>query len=626
MQLPSWARSVGLSLISALVAGSLVAVVCVVVFTQKINQFEAEDQHDETDELHLADDGGGDGVGGVAGAADKLPVVQAKPSKSLLRSYSQAAVAVDSGPCSTVGRSMFERGGNAVDAAVAALFCNGVVKSQSSGVGGGFIMTISLANGTRMSLMAREAAPALSNTTMFSGKGRSSKYGALAAGIPGEVLGAWEAKKRLGNPELSWSDLLQPSIDLCSNGITVDENIARYMKTASKYLKTDPGLMSEFINPETGEVWIKGDVYTRPKLAKTLKIIAEKGAEELYTGELATKLVEDISEAGGIISLDDLKNYRVSWSEPVVAVIPGTNYTILSSPPPGSGVIMSTILSLAGSYRPDPLDARRPLLWHRFTEACKYAYAKRTILGDWMDPELSAVVKELVSSLTSPQTIKELAEKISDEKTFDSTDHYGAEYYSVDDAGTTHLSILSPAGDAVSVTSTVNLLYGGKFMSTQTGIILNNQMDDFSFPGLTNAFGVKPSPNNFVAPGRRPVSSMSPTIVVDGGGRVVAVVGASGGTKITTAVAQVLLRLLFLGEDVKEAVDARRLHHQLSPMKLKYEFGTTRNIVEGLEKFGHDVEMLNIGGSTVQAIFVDGHTGRITANSDFRKGGSTDGF
>jgi len=239
---------------------------------------------------------------------------------------------------------------------------------------------------------------------------------------------------------------------------------------------------------------------------------------------------------------------------------------------------------------------------------------------------MGGVVEDVVKELSTPESIMKLVSKISDEKTNSSYSFYGAKYHNVEDHGTTHLSILSPAGDAVSVTSTVNLLYGSKFMSMQTGIILNNQMDDFSYPNVVNAFGLQPSPNNFVKPGNRPVSSMSPTIIVDKKGRVVAVVGASGGTKITTAVAQVLLRLLFLGEDAKEAVDARRLHHQLLPMKLKYEYGTTRNIVEGLKKYGHEVDQLNIGGSCVQAIFVDPKTGKITANADFRKSGTTDGF
>ncbi|XP_023343021.1 glutathione hydrolase light chain 1 [Eurytemora carolleeae] len=163
-------------------------------------------------------------------------------------------------------------------------------------------------------------------------------------------------------------------------------------------------------------------------------------------------------------------------------------------------------------------------------------------------------------------------------------------------------------------------------MSPSTGVILNNQMDDFSYPGTINYFGVPPSPTNFPTPGKRPVSSMSPTIVLNEKNKVLAVVGASGGTKITTSVAQVLLRLFFLGENVKSAVDSRRLHHQLMPMKVVFESGTTRWITDGLKTFGHSLERHVIGGASVQAIVVDRNTGDITANADFRKGGTTDGF
>jgi len=163
-------------------------------------------------------------------------------------------------------------------------------------------------------------------------------------------------------------------------------------------------------------------------------------------------------------------------------------------------------------------------------------------------------------------------------------------------------------------------------MSPSTGIVMNNEMDDFSYPGITNSFGLPPSPANFPAPGKRPVSSMSPSVVLDDNNRVVAVAGASGGTKIITAVAQVLMRMLFLGDDVKEAIDARRLHHQLMPKEVKYEAGTTLWTVRGLERFGHKTEGFKLGGSIVQAIKIDPESGRIQANADFRKDGTVDGF
>jgi len=270
----------------------------------------------------------------------------------------------------------------------------------------------------------------------------------------------------------------------------------------------------------------------------------------------------------------------------VRADLPNTEFSLLSSPPPGSGAILAGILGLVGGYKPTPADRRSPLGWHRFLEACKFAYARRTLMGDWKHAEsegLEDEVSELVTNLTSSTWLDSTRGKISDTQTVNNASFYGAEFFNVEDAGTAHISVLSPAGDAVAVTSTVNLYFGSKFRSPSTGIIMNNQMDDFAYPDLINAFGVPPSENNMVAPGKRPVSSMSPSVVVNRAGRVVAVVGASGGTKITTAVAQVLYRVLFLGQGIKEAVDARRLHHQLYPNQVLYESGTTRWLVEGLQ-------------------------------------------
>lgn len=325
----------------------------------------------------------------------------------------------------------------------------------------------------------------------------------------------------------------------------------------------------------------------------------------------------------------DLAEYRVRWEVPVKAVLPGDGLTLYSAPPPGSGAILASILGTVAGYSPSARSRREPLAWHRLIESCKFAYARRTLLGDWGhedSPELGRQVAELVSNLTSPDWWSETRDKISDEKTEEGASYYGAQFYNVEDAGTTHISVLSPAGDAVAVTSTVNTYYGSKFRSPATGLIMNNQMDDFSYPGLVNVYGVPPSENNMVAPGKRPVSSMSPSVVVDREGRVVAVVGASGGTKITTAVAQVLYRVLYLGQGVKEAVDARRLHHQLFPDQVLYETGSTRWLVEALEELGHITKRFPIGGSIVQALLVDRQSGDITANADFRKGGGVDGF
>jgi len=614
-----WIKTVAISVLSAICAGGIIAAICVGIFTNKLNNLY---QEKPVDGLEYGSDGGLANISFHPSLA--LLLTEPSPSSSLLKSFPTAAVAVDSTPCSKIGRNVLSEEGTAVDAAVAVLFCNSVVTSQSMGLGGGFLMTISLANGTRVALVAREMAPAGANSQMFANA--SSTIGPLSAGVPGEVMGYWEAKQRYGNPKISWRRLIEPSKDLCNKGVKVSAHQARSLKKAEKYIKTDPGLSSVYLNKKTNELLKEGETYKNPALGITLDKIANLGADEFYKGEIAELLVKDIQDAGGIISTDDMANYRVSWEEPVSVKIPNSPYTILSSPPPGSGIITASILGILGTYRPDPLDKPNSLFWHRFIESCKFAFAKRTLLADWHNEEYGERVRKIVQELSLNETLFEIANKISDVKTSTDVNFYGAEFTSIEDAGTAHMSILSPAGDAVSVTSTVNLLFGSKFMSPSTGIIMNNQMDDFSYPGIVNSFGVRPSPANYPAPGKRPLSSMSPSIVLDDKNRVVAVAGASGGTKIITTVAQVLLRMLFLGDDVKTAIDARRLHHQLMPMKVKYEAGTTKWTVRGLEKYGHDTEPYHLGESIVQAIKIDPDSGKITANADFRKQGTVDGF
>ena len=564
--------------------------------------------------------------GGEGGSVDDRsdPVSPPPPSPSVQGQFSHAAVAVDSEPCSAVGRDILSRDGTAVDAAVAVLFCNGVVVPQSMGVGGGFIMTVHLADGTAESLVAREMAPAAATMNMFSNK--SSTVGPFSSGVPGEVKGYWEAKQKYGNPRISWAELLQPSIDLCFDGIRVTAHAANALRRSKKRILQDPGLRALFVDDDTDDVLKEGDVYTNTVFGETLKKIAAGGADVFYNGEVGRDLIRDMREAGGIMTMDDLSNYRVSWETPVSAVLPGTDLTLLTSPPPASGSVMMSILGIAGSFQPRPSDINRPVTWHRWVEACKWSYARRTLLGDWSDENIRDSVIKTVTNMTNDEWWSQVRDSVSDDSTSQDPEEYGAEFSDTEDSGTAHVSILAPNGDAVSVTSTVNLFYGSKYMSPSTGIILNNQMDDFSTPGLINSFGVPPSENNFIKPGKRPVSSMSPSIVVDNDNRVVAIVGASGGTKIITSVAQVIYRLVYMRQSVKASVDARRLHHQLVPMHVSYEEGVTKWIIDGLKARGHKVSKKPIGGSVIQAISVDRNTGMITANADFRKGGTVDGF
>ncbi|XP_023328042.1 glutathione hydrolase 2 isoform X3 [Eurytemora carolleeae] len=471
------------------------------------------------------------------------PQVDPEPSESIKGEFEYGAVSVDSIPCAKIGKDVMLRGGNSIDSAVATMYCNSVINSQSMGLGGGFIMTIYLANGTSLALIARETAPAAATKDMFEGNANLSHYGPLASGVPGFILGTWELKQRLGNPSITWESLLQPSVDLCFNGIEVNFHAYHMMHQERERIYADPGLSAVFVNPKTGKIWNEGDVYTYKSLGETIQSIAKEGPGVFYNGHIGENMVKDVQAAGGILTVKDLQSYRVQWEETVSYKLKNSGFTLISSPPPGSGVITNSILAIMDLYKPSPMDKHRPLLWHRFIEACKFSFAKRTEMGDWTYAPIRDEVKQIVKDLSSHHHTMKIKEKINDFQTSQDPEFYGAKTTFEEDHGTCHHCFLSPQGDAISVTASVNLIWGCKFMSPSTGIIMNNQMDDFASPNITSAYNVPPAPNNFIYPGKRPMSSMSTTIVVDDQGRVVAVAGASGGTKIISATAQVLMNV-----------------------------------------------------------------------------------
>ena len=252
----------------------------------------------------------------------------------------------------------------------------------------------------------------------------------------------------------------------------------------------------------------------------------------------------------------------------------GNGMRLFTTPPPGSGAIVGAILKIMKDFKRNTTEE---LFQHRFIEASKFAFAQRSKLGDWDDPEIQEAVQETVDYIQGEEWIKWVQNRLSDAKTELNTEFYGAKFqYVLEDHGTSHISILAPNGDAVSATSTINTYFGSGVMSKSTRIPLNNEMDDFSTPNTTNIYGIPSSSENYIRPGKRPASSMSPSIVVDKQNEVKLVVGASGGPRIISAVAYVTIRNLWLGEDIKSAIDNPRPHHQLVPMKVFQEIGTKK--------------------------------------------------
>ncbi|KAG5890289.1 hypothetical protein JTB14_031886 [Gonioctena quinquepunctata] len=513
----------------------------------------------------------------------------------------KGAIVTNGYGCSKIGISILEKGGNAVDAAIASLFCEGRQLGKS------------------WFLNAREVAPAAATQDMFHGDSNLSLIGGLSVAVPAELKGYWSAYQKLGGG-VPWKDLIQPSLDLCKNGILVTSFIAGVLEGAKDDLYADPVLRESFINPKTNDTYKEGQHYTRLKLAKTLEIIAEEGGDALHNGSLTEAFVKDIQNNGGIITVEDIKGYRPEWRAPLT-VATFEDQTIYSATLPASGAILTFILNILDGF----LDLSNPFSltnYQRIVESFKFAYAKRTELGD---EKFQPNISELIGNLTSKKYGQDVQKLIFDNKTFQDGSYYGASKAVVQDHGTANIAVLSPSGDAVAVTSTINYIFGAKFASNSTGIILNDQMDDFSSPNITNIYGVPPSPSNFIAPGKMPLSSMSPTVIVDNDGDVLMVVGAAGGSKITTSVAQVLINHLWFGLDLKSASDRKRIHHQLYPMRVDFESDFRHEdtyVPDGLKGIGHEIFYSDEDGFAAVTAITTNNGKSIVAVSDKRRPGS----
>ncbi|XP_070074576.1 scoloptoxin SSD14 isoform X1 [Drosophila takahashii] len=490
------------------------------------------------------------------------------------------AVASNGVGCAEVGGTMLDIGGSAADAAIATMLCEGVMLPHSLGVGGGFVATIySKELDHKETLIARETAPAAATQDMFVGK---EITGALSCAVPSEIYGYSKLHTKYGR--LPWKTLFQPTIDLCRHGILVSRYLAGVLQREEERIRSEPSMAEIFVNPKTDEVYKEGEVMYRHTLAETLEIIANEGAQVIYGGgRVGRKLVEDIQEMGGIITEEDLQKYDVRWEMPLHARF--GNYDLITSPLPTSGAVLTFILNVM-----EPLyTTNTDRYWQRLIETFKHAYGHRTNLGDvHYEPD----VQEIYENLVDPSFAAEIRKLILDDRTFEDMGYYGANFANEEDHGTAHISVLAPNGDAISVTSTINSHLGAKVRSRQTGFILNDEMDDFSTPGKINAYGIPASPANFIKPGKRPMSSTCPSIVLDSHGNVKLIVGGAGGSKITTSVAQTILRYFVLNEPIEKAVNAGRLHHQLAPMHIDMEPDVPRHTVAYLRAIGHDIKFL----------------------------------
>lgn len=489
-------------------------------------------------------------------------------------------VAADHPLASAVGAQILERGGSAADAGIATLLALGVVNPFASGLGGGGFCVYRAPDGATLALDFRERAPQAARPDMFAKLAkknpRISIEGGLAVAVPGEAAGLWALHQRFG--ALPWADTVEPARQLAWQGAHVGTLLPMRIADKAEELTRWPVLKAA-LQHEDGRPLARGELWRRPVLARTLERLRDEGPRALYQGPLAEAIVRAARAAGGVMTAKDLADYAVTERAPLVGSYRG--YQLLTMPPPSSGgVALLQMLKILEGYDL-PAMGRSPDALHLIVEAMKHAFADR---ARWLgDPDS---VKVPVDYLTGEAYAASLRAKIEMKRTREAKE-YGTSAPPPDDEGTTHVSVVDKDGAMLACTSTINTSFGSMVYVPEAGIILNNEMDDFSTPGAPNAFGLVSSAQNAPGPGKRPLSSMSPTLVLRDGAPVV-VVGGSGGPTIITGTLMALIAALDWREPPAQVITAGRVHHQWMPHRAWVE---DEQVAQALAERGHEVKV-----------------------------------
>ena len=524
---------------------------------------------------------------------------------------------------SEVGARIMRDGGNAIDAAVATGFAIAVTHPSAGNLGGGGFMVIRLADGAVVTNDHRERAPGAAHRDMYLDESGEVVEGLsttshLAAGVPGTVAGLLDVLQRHGT--MSRKQVLAPAIELARDGFSLSYDLARGLSARADTFRRYPGSAAQFLRPN-GTVYAEGDRFRQPDLAQTLTRISRHGRDGFYRGETADLIVAEMQRGNGLISHDDLRSYRSVWREPIIGRYRG--HEIYSMPPPSSGgVLIVQMLNMLEPFDLTAIGYGSAARAHLLIEAERRAYADRA--EHMGDPDFYPVP---VERLIDPSYARARFADFTLDKASRSQD-IGAGSWPAESPETTHISVMDVAGNAVASTTTLNLSYGSKIVVQGAGFLLNNEMDDFSVKEDTpNAYGLIGREANAIEPGKRMLSSMSPTVVVKDG-KALLVTGSPGGSTIITTVLQVIVNVIDHGMGVSDAVAAPRFHHQWQPDRIIYEpYAFSPDTLRELRRLGHEQLMpFTYGRGIGDANSVMSANGELLGMDDPRTDGGAAGF
>lgn len=471
-------------------------------------------------------------------------------------------------------------------------------------------MLVRNSDGTFEDIDFRETAPAAASQDMYTNRTNSSIYGGLASGVPSELRGLAYLHEHYG--VLPWSDVVMPAAHVARNGWTVNEDLVKYMAFAvelgnKNFLVEDPVWAIDFA--PNGTLLALNDTITRRRYADTLETIAQHGPEAFYTGPIAEATIRALQARDGVMTMEDLRNYSVAIREP--AAIDYRSYKIRSCSVPSSGPVAMAVMKIVEGFPTmGDLDFSN-ISTHRFDEATRFGYGQRSEMGD---PDFVEGMYEFQAEMLNSTTAALIRSKISDSHTLNVSAYDPSGFESLETPGTSAVVVADANGMAISLTTTVNLLFGSQVMVPETGVIMNDEMNDFSIPGSSNAFGYLPSPNNYIRPGKRPMSSITPAIVEHANGSLYFVVGAAGGSRIITATLQNLWHVLDQDMTAPEALARPRFHDQLVPNNIAFEYAYSNATTAFMESRGHNITWIPSAFSSAQSL-------RLLSNGTFEAAG-----